>query len=192
MSKIMKFTVIDVENANPTKKLLGSICQVGIAVVESGKIVEKWSQLIDPQISDREWWSRNIEIHGIRPADVRGKPTFRDIYPRIRKSVARGRIVSHTLSDKNKIGQACERYGFRMLKNEWRDSLTLARKAWPRGTKVRRKRVSSHSLPEIAPILGIHYKKHDAGEDARAAAELVLRAAREIGIAEVNNWLKKQ
>ena len=190
MAKIMKFTVIDVENANPTSELLGSICQVGVAVVESGKIVANWSQLIDPQISDRDWWSQNIKIHGIRPSDVRGKPTFRDIYPEIKRSVARGKIVSHTLTDRDKIDRACKRYGLLMLGNPWRDSLTLARQAWPIGTRIQRKCVSSHSLPEIAPILGIHYKPHDAGEDARAEAELVLKAAAKIGTEEVNNWLR--
>ena len=190
MSGILKFTVIDVENANPTRELLGSICQVGVAVVESGKVVDNWSQLIDPQINNWEWWSQNTKIHGISPADVRGKPTFRDIYPEIKRSVARGRIASHTLTDENKIDRACERYGLRMFGNQWRNTLTLARQAWPVGTRIRRKRVSSHSLPKIAPILGIRYNPHDAGEDARAAAELVLKAAAKIGTQEVNNWLR--
>ena len=178
MAKILNFTVIDIGTANTNR---WSIFEIGVVVVKSGKIVDKWSELIDPQTN---------EIHGSRPADARGKPTFKDIYPKIKRSVVRGRIVSHSPFDEVAIRQACERYGLPMLENQWRDSLTLARKAWPPGTSIRRKRVSSHSLPEIAPILGIRYDSHDASEDARMAAELVLKAAKKIGIEEVNNWLR--
>ena len=178
MARILNFTVIDVGTANRNR---WSIFEIGVVVVKSGEIVDKRSHLIDPQTN---------EIHGRRPADVRGKPTFNDIYPEIKRSVARGRIVSHSRFDETAIRQACERYGLPMLNNSWRDSLTLARQAWPLGTRVRGKRVSSHSLPEIAPILGIRYDSHDASEDARVAAELVLRAAARIGTEEVNNWLR--
>ena len=187
MARMLNFTVIDFETANRNR---WSICQVGVAVVKSGKIEANWSQLIDPQIDDRDWEPINISKSGIRPADVRGKPTFRDIYPRIKRSVASGRVVSHSPFDKTATRQACERYRLPMLNNPWRDSLTLARQAWRIGTRVRGKRVASHSLPEIAPILGIHYNPHDAGEDTRAAALLVLRAAARIGTEDVNNWLK--
>ena len=178
----MKFTAIDLEIANSSGEFRWSICQVGVAVVKSGEIADNWSQLINPQIKDSEWSKRNIAIHGIRPRDVRGKPTFKSILPQIRGSVARGRIVSHTRFDEDVIRRACERQGLPMLKNPWRDSLILARRAWPREP--------SHSLPEITKKLGIRYKRHDAGEDARATAELVLRAARVIGIKRVNDWLR--
>ena len=183
MARILNFTVIDVETANPTRELKWSICQVGVAVVKSGEIVDNWSQLIDPQINASEWWWKNNETHGIRPADVRGEPSFRDVYPEIKGSVASGRIVSHTLSDEDVIRRACRRHRLPMLRNEWRDSCwALAKKVWPRR--------SSHSLPKIAPRLGIRYDSHDAGEDARAAAELVLLAAKKIGIKGVNDWLR--
>ena len=182
MARILNFTAIDVETANSSGEFRWSICGVGVAVVKSGEIVGKRSQLINPQIKDSEWSKRNIAIHGIRPRDVRGKPAFKSILPKIRGSVARGRIVSHTRFDEDVIRRACERLGLRMLKNEWRNSLVLAHRAWPDEP--------SHSLPEITQRLGIHYNPHDAGEDARAAAELVLRAARVIGIKRVNDWLR--
>ena len=183
MASILDFTVIDVETANSSGGLRWSICQVGVAVVESGKIAREWSQLIDPRINDWEWSRYNVKIHGISPADVRGKPTFRDIYPEIKKSVAGGRIVSHySPFDENVIRQACERHRLPMLKNEWRDSIAIAKRAW--------EREPNYKLSEIARRKRIRYNPHDAGEDARAAAELVLKAAAKIGAQEVNNWLR--
>ena len=183
MAGILNFTVIDVETANSSGELRWSICQVGIAVVKSGEIVDSWSQLINPQINDGEWAWHNTKVHGISPADVRGKPTFRGIYPEIKRSVARGRIVSHySPFDANVFRQACERHRLPMLKNEWRDSIAIAKRAWGREP--------SYKLSEIARRQRIRYNPHDAGEDARAAAELVLKAAAKIGTQEVNNWLR--
>ena len=180
MARMLNFTVIDVETANASR---WSICQVGFAVVKSGEIVGNWSELINPQIKDSEWRWINKEVHRIRPWHVRGEPTFKDKYPKIKRIVARGKIVSHTRFDENAIRQACERQGLAMLENEWRDSCwALAKRVWCREP--------SHKLSEIAPKLGIRYTHHDAGEDARAAAELVLRAARVIGIKKVNAWLQ--
>ena len=186
LAEINKFTVIDVETANSSGEFRWSICQVGVAVIKSGKIVDNWSQLVNPQIKDSEWGWKNIEVHGIHPGDVRYEPTFKDVVSRIRGSVARGKIVSHmspTRFDEDVIRRACGRQGLPMLKQPWMDSWALAKRTWPREP--------SHSLPKIAPKLRIrHDNAHDAGEDARAAAELVLRAARVIGVKRVNDWLR--
>ena len=53
----------------------------------------------------------------------------------------------------------------------WRDSVHVARAAWPelRGN-------GGHGLASLKQHLGLVFEHHDAGEDARAAAEVVLRA----------------
>lgn len=53
----------------------------------------------------------------------------------------------------------------------WRDSVTAARSAWPelKGNGV-------HGLASLKAYLGLRFEHHDAGEDARAAAEVVLLA----------------
>ena len=176
MAKILDFAVIDVETANYNRE---SVCQVGIAVVKSGEIVETWSQLVNPQTDN---WT-NTRTHGITALMARGKPTFEEIYPRIKSGFARGRVVSHSWFDKGAIRQVCARYGLPMLQNEWRDSIAIAKRAWPR-------RREGYSLPTIAKDLGIRYKSHDAGEDARATATLVLKAGAILGANSVNNWLR--
>ena len=181
MARILNFTAIDVAIANSSGEFRWSICEVGVAVVKSGEIVDSWSQLVNPQIKDSELGWENV-AHGIRPEYVRDAPTFKDIYPKIKRSVRGVRIVSHTRFDEDVIRRACERQGLPMLISPWRDSLVLARRAWPSEP--------SHSLPAIAPKLEIRYNTHDAGGDAKVVAELVLRAARIIGIKRVNDWLR--
>jgi len=56
---------------------------------------------------------------------------------------------------------------------EWRDSVQVARRAWPelRGN-------GGHGLVSLKQHLGLVFEYHNAREDARAAAEVVLRAER--------------
>jgi DNA polymerase-3 subunit epsilon len=53
----------------------------------------------------------------------------------------------------------------------WQDSVSVARRAWPEV-----KRNGGHGLASLKGHLGLSFEHHDAGEDARAAAEVVLRA----------------
>jgi DNA polymerase-3 subunit epsilon len=41
----MNFVAVDVETANPD---FASICQIGIARFEGGKLTEEWSTLVNP------------------------------------------------------------------------------------------------------------------------------------------------
>ena len=45
-------------------------------------------------------------------------------------------------------------------------------------------------MANIASDLGIDFSHHDAGEDARAAAEIVLRASKEAGL-DIGGWLRR-
>lgn len=174
-AKISNFAAIDVETANPDR---GSVCQVGIAVVKSGEIVEVWSELVDPQAEFYYW---NVKVHGIDAAHVITARTFGKIYPEIVRRTAGVPIVSHSPFDKSAVSQACARHRLPMFPNGWKDSIEIAKRAWPRR--------QSYSLPTIAKSLGIAYAAHDAGEDAEAAAKLVLRAGAVLGAKGVNDWL---
>jgi DNA polymerase III epsilon subunit-like protein len=55
----------------------------------------------------------------------------------------------------------------------WKDSVQVARKAWPELTGN-----GGHGLASLKRYLGLAFEHHDAGEDARAAAEVVLHAER--------------
>ena len=164
------FTVIDVETANADR---ASVCQVGVAVVKSWQIVATWSQLVNPHTPG---WT-NTRTHGITSDMVRNMPSFRDIYPRIMESLAGPRVISHSWYDEIAIRKACELHRMPMLPGGWIDSIQIAKLAWP----LRKIAGKGYRLRYLANDLGIHYRAHDAGEDAKVAAKVVLRAAAVIG-----------
>ena len=63
------------------------------------------------------------------------------------------------------------RYNLEQLQVTWLDSARIARRAWPREYGQ-----SGYGLKNIAKDLDISFKHHDALEDARATAEVVLSA----------------
>ena len=95
----MRFTAIDFETANSNS---GSICAVGIAVVEDESVVEKKYWLVRPH-RDMDYFDPfNITIHGITPAMVRDADTFESLYhteilPRIGGTMIAGGIIDPSL-----------------------------------------------------------------------------------------------
>lgn len=58
----------------------------------------------------------------------------------------------------------------------WFDSVTIARTAWPQ-----LKGNGGHGLAKLKDFLNLDFDHHDAGEDAKASAMVVLRAEAETG-----------
>lgn len=174
----MNFVAVDVETANSD---FSSICQIGLAVVRSGKITEVQTQLVDPE----DFFDpRNIEVHGIDETAVRGSPRFRDVYEKIAEHF-RGVVVSHTVFDRTAISRACGSCGTRLRYGRWLDSAQVARRAWPEKYAQR-----GYNLGNVASDLGISFRHHDAGEDARVAAEVVLRACADTGL-DIDGLLRR-
>lgn len=163
-SKNLDFVTVDVETANSD---VSSICQVGIAVVRSAEIKEVWTQLVDPHDFFDPY---NIAIHGIDQKMVSGCPRFEELCDKIAQYLGEI-VVSHTFFDRRAISKAFEKCGKSLRYGTWIDSAQVARRAWPDKYALR-----GYSLGNIARDLGIHFHHHDAGEDARVAAEIVLRA----------------
>ena len=114
--------------------------------------------------------TRDIAIHGIDHGMVSGCPRFEELCDRIARHLG-GIVVSHTFFDRRAISKAFEECGKSLRYRTWIDSAQVARRAWP--DKYARR---GYNLGNIARDLGIRFRHHDAGEDARAAAEIVLRA----------------
>ncbi len=169
--KNMDFVAVDVETANSD---VSSICQIGVAVVRSAKIEDVWTQLIDPEDFFDPY---NIAVHGIDQFTVRSSPRFKDLHGKIARYL-KDIVVSHTLFDRRAIQKAYEAQGKSLRYRTWIDSAQVARRAWPEKYAER-----GYSLGNIAGDLGIAFRHHDAGEDARAAAEIILRACESTGLA---------
>ncbi len=174
----LTFNAIDVETANGSP---GSICQVGIVRASGGAIRGGYVTLVNPW---ENFSPLNRRIHGIGPDSVQEAPAFPEIYEEIVDLLRDQVVVSHTFFDRTALERATRKYGLPPLRAYWLDSAAIARRAWPH-----RYRQRGYRLARIAADLGIQFQHHDALEDARAAAGIVLYACLETG-RDIDYWLE--
>ena len=86
----MTFTAIDFETATGNRN---SACAVGIITVENGIITDEYYSLIKPPNNEYNW--HNIQVHGITKRDTQNAPTFKRVYPEIKKRLKGKIIVAH-------------------------------------------------------------------------------------------------
>ena len=176
---MLTFNSIDVETANADR---ASICQIGIVHIQDGKIEDQWQTLVNPEDWFDPW---NISIHGIDESTVSQSPTLPDVRDELRARLRGTVLVSHTSFDRVAFERAMTRYDLEQLQVTWLDSAKIARRAWPESYGR-----SGYGLKNIAKDLGISFAHHDALEDARAAAEIVLRACGSTEI-DIEGWLRR-
>ena len=170
-TEVATFNAIDVETANADR---ATICQIGIAHVEDGQIVDEWKSLIDPEDWFDPWFVE--DIHGITSESVQGAPTMPEIRDELRRRLRGSYLISHTSFDRIAFERAMERYELEQLQVTWMDSAKIARCCWPDEFGKR-----GWGLKNIASKLGISFQHHDALEDAKVSAEIVLRACKHTG-----------
>ncbi len=174
----MDFVAIDVETANAR---LGSICQIGVAGFERGELVGEWATLVDPE----DFFDPlNVSIHGIHEADVEGAPTLPQVIKDLDSWLAGRVAVCHTHFDRVAIQQACDEYSLPVPDCTWLDSARVARRTWEQFSR------SGHGLENLCDHLGYCYDAHDALEDAKASATVLLRAIETTGLS-VEDWLTR-
>lgn len=166
-----RFLALDVETANTD---MSSICQIGIATVDHSGEIRAYSTLIDPRC---RFSSRFTEIHGIDAAAVRGAPTFFDVLDPLVPLLSRHTVFQHSSFDQRAIAAAYEGTRSGPPRLRWRDSVTVARRAWPEFTGA-----GGHGLSHLKQALRLDFQHHDAGEDAKAAAQVVLLAEERVGL----------
>jgi DNA polymerase-3 subunit epsilon len=165
-----KFIALDVETAS---RASGSICQIGIACVADDGDITTFGILVDPEVGFAEF---NIELHGIGPDTVHGAATFPEAWALLAPLLTRHTLIQHSSFDERAIGEACVRYGMDIPAITWLDSVRIARAAWPefRGN-------GGHGLGHLKDALGLDFQHHDAEEDAKAAAQVVVLAEEKTG-----------
>lgn len=147
----------DVETANYD---YSTICQIGLVKFEEGRIIESWDFLINPQTKDFMF----TNIHGITYDMVKDKPTFEAIYSKLLNIIKDSHIVHHTAFDKYSTKAACEKYKQKTIDfSKWIDSAKMVRRTFPEF------RDKGYGLSNIAKVIRIEFKHHNACEDARAA-----------------------
>ncbi|GHD05105.1 exonuclease domain-containing protein [Zhihengliuella salsuginis] len=164
----LNFTAVDVETANSS---YASICQVAAVQVRAGRIIGQHTWYVRPEAGVGEFTPRNTQIHGITGDMVVGAPGWRESMGRLAELAGEHPYVAfNTAFDKSAISQACGLSGVAAPANDFHCALVLARRLL---------QLPRHRLPDVAQHLGIGaFQHHDAGEDARVAAEIVLELAR--------------
>lgn len=174
----MKYLALDVETANAD---YSSICQIGIAEFENGKVIDKWSSLINPESYFDPF---NISIHGIKESDVKDSPTFDKIYEEIKNRLEEKITVHHMPFDKVALNRVCEEYQLPPIETKWLDSAKITRRAWEQFA------YKGYGLKNIADFLEIRFEHHDALQDAIAAG-LVVANACSIKEMSIEDWFQR-
>ncbi len=160
------FLAIDFETATKDR---ASACALGYAHVVDGVLAASGSTLIDPQLPADTWCF--TDVHGIAPEDVVGAPTFGEVWASLNARFGDELLVAHNAPFDISVAQAeLQRAGVHPIAPlRYRCSAALARLAWPAVPRV--------TLAHLTSVLNIPLDHHDAGSDARACAEVLLRAA---------------
>ncbi|WP_323037640.1 exonuclease domain-containing protein [Pararhodobacter sp.] len=166
----LRFIALDVETANGE---MSSICQIGLACVRADGQIATLGFLVNPRGVFEQF---NTRLHGIDAATVTNAPDFAGVFAPLRRLLDVTPLVQHSGFDKRAMNAACQRFGLEPLGTPWHDSVTIARRAWPQLTGN-----GGHGLASLKSFLSLEFEHHDAVEDARAAAQVVLCAEAETG-----------
>ncbi len=145
-----------------------SICQIGLACVDAQDKICTWSTYVDPLMAFAPF---NTELHGISARTVTGAPSFAQVWPELFVLLSKQPLVQHSRFDEKAIDAACAAQKLTAPNLVWYNSVTIARAAWPE-----LKGNGGHGLASLKRYLDLEFQHHDAEEDARAAAMVVIRA----------------
>lgn len=161
--------VLDFETANHQPN---SACQLGIAIVEPWKVVRQKRWMIRPR---RLYFSpRCVAVHGITANDVLDAPTWDEIWPEVCQWIDGSVIVAHNAGfDANVLMSTCLAHDIAISPIDVLCTRIVSKRSWPS--------LRSHSLASMAEYLSIVFTHHDALEDAKVSARLLIEAAMKAG-----------
>lgn len=164
----LDFTAIDFETANGFR---GSPCSVGLTKVRDGVVVEEASWLMRPPENHDHFDHHNVRIHGIRPEDVQDAPRFGELFPEIGAFIGGDVLAAHNAAfDLGVIRSGLEVSGMPGPAYDYVCTVMLSRRCYS---------LVSNSLPYAAEEAGVPLvNHHDAAEDARACAGILVDIAR--------------
>lgn len=157
-----RYVVVDLEATSTGSK--AKIIQVGIVVIEDGKIVDHYTTDVNPH----EPLDAHIkELTGLTDQRLAQAPDFSQVARKIFDLVEDGIFVAHNVQfDANLLAENLLFEGYE-LRNPRVDTVELAQVFFPE--------LEKYSLPILCQELGIPLKHaHTALSDAQATAELLL------------------
>jgi len=162
----LDFVVVDIE-ATGAKMPPNRIIELGAYRIRGGRIVDKFTTLVNPEISIPRFV---VTLTGITNEMVKQAPLFAEVAPRWLEFVEDAVLIAHNAPfDTNFLNHEISRVypGHRML-NPHLCTVTLSRRAVPGLANYRLETVADHFSISI-------FDRHRAGSDALATAEVFLK-----------------
>jgi DNA polymerase-3 subunit epsilon len=161
----MNFTSLDFETANYSRV---SICAVGMAVFEDGKLTEAPYWLVRPPKPHGWFYDVFIECHGLTHLDVLDAPEFSAISPEILTRLTRADLViAHNAAfDIEHLRATLDHFGLSRPEFDYVCTCQLGRRVWPE--------LENHQLATLTAHIGHDFNHHHARSDAEAAGRVLL------------------
>ena len=158
----MNFIAIDFETANSNRS---SICSMGIAVVENGKLIGSEHFLIKP--TPDYYDSYNTFLHGIDESQTKNEKTFKQQWKSLKKYFHNQTIVAHNASfDCSVLRSTLDTAKLAYPDLDYHCTYRLSQELLPLG---------SFKLDDVSKHFKIKLKHHNAESDARASALIALK-----------------
>ncbi len=160
----MNYVAIDFETANRSR---ASACSMAAVMVENGQIVRSAYSLIRPPVLKFDYW--NTRIHGITAKDVMGKPTFAELWDRIRPHLEHKVVIAHNAAfDISVLRSMLNEYGLALPSFRYACTVDIAKRVWTD--------LENYKLSTLAQRFAIQFEHHNALHDARTCAMIALLA----------------
>lgn len=175
----MDFVALDFETASRER---GSVCAIGLVNVINDEIVEEKYSLIRPATP---YFDPQFEkIHGITWEDVKEEPTFAERWPELAEYFNDKLVIAHNAAfDINVLKDALDNYSLPYPTMKYNCTVSIAKKTWPE--------FLNHKLNTIAYQLDMEFEHHHALEDARMAANILLKASEIHNAFDEDTFLQK-
>lgn len=170
------FIALDLETANSFR---GSICEIGLAFVEGGEVINSKSWLVQP--AGNEYDPFNIYIHGITPEMTSNSPSFPEVWPEVLSYISHKTVVAHNTSfDMYAIKDALEKFSLPFPEFNYFCSLRISRKAFPG--------LYSYSLPNVCEAVNVNFDTHHRAEnDAIGCANVFIKSLKALNISSLED-----
>ena len=164
-------TFFDVETPNRTNS---KICSIGIIRTDDdGRVEYEQHFFVNPE---QGFDSSNIDIHGVTPSQVRGQPTFAQLWESELSAVfSDSLLVAHNASfDINVLGKTLNSYGIQTPEYYHLCTMSASKRLLPH--------LGSSSLPVVSQHYGVALPQHhDALYDAKACEGIYWGLVNEFG-----------
>ena len=158
----MNFIAIDFETANSNRS---SICSVGIAIVENGKLMGTEHIYVKP--TPNYYDSFNTCLHGICDSDTKNEKTFKQQWKDLKQHFHNKTIIAHNASfDCSVLRFTLDEAALAYPDLDYHCTLLLAKETLS---------LANHTLADVSNHFKIKLNHHNAESDAQAAAIIALK-----------------